>query len=249
VLPGLRCVVLGEGSLADDVASDLAACGADGVLRAATVDNLVAGGDGPVEWVETDGQRHPCDAVILAFGRQPDAELALQAQAAITYSAPDGVFVPARNETLATSLAGVYVAGDAGGVGSPARAFAEGQVAGAAASGGDGVSGAVKRLRSFETHDSSLPMPAVSDTTLVCRCEEVTAATVRAALASGAVSLNDIKRRTRAGMGICQGIYCHRTVARMLSADAGIPLDAIIPMTARPPARLISMAAMAELET
>ncbi|HEX5165078.1 MAG TPA: FAD-dependent oxidoreductase [Thermomicrobiales bacterium] len=250
VLPGFRCVVLGAGSLAEVVASDLTSCGAAVVLRAGNVDGLVAGGDGAVAWVESDGQRTACDAVILAFGRQPDAELALQAQAALAYSPNDGVFVPWRDETLATRLAGVYVAGDAGGVGTAARSYVEGLVAGAAASGGDGLTDALERLREIaadQVPDS--PLPAIADATLVCRCEEVSAASIRTAINTGAISLNDIKRRTRAGMGICQGIYCHRTVAQMLSTETGIPLDTIVPMTARPPARLLSMAAMADLET
>ncbi|HEX5166853.1 MAG TPA: (2Fe-2S)-binding protein [Thermomicrobiales bacterium] len=187
--------------------------------------------------------------MILAFGRQPDAELALQAQAALAYSPIDGVFVPWRDETLATRLAGVYIAGDAGGIGTVARSYAEGLVAGVAASGGDGLPDALERLRAIASdHVPDSSVPAIADATLICRCEEVSAASIRTAINTGSNSLNDIKRRTRAGMGICQGIYCHRTVARMLSAETGIPLDTVVPMTARPPARLLSMAAMADLE-
>lgn len=75
----------------------------------------------------------------------------------------------------------------------------------------------------------------------LCRCEEITEAEVRAAIAAGARSLNDIKRRTRSGMGICQGIFCTRPMAEMLHAETGIPLDQISPMTARPPVRLVPL--------
>jgi NAD(P)H-nitrite reductase large subunit len=86
------------------------------------------------------------------------------------------------------------------------------------------------------------------DDTQVCRCEEITVAQVRAAIAEGAVTVNDVKRRTRAGMGVCQGIFCTSTVARMIHEQTGEPLATLAPMTARPPARLIPLAALAALD-
>jgi NAD(P)H-nitrite reductase large subunit len=84
--------------------------------------------------------------------------------------------------------------------------------------------------------------------TCVCRCEAITAAQIRLAIAGGAVSVNDVKRRTRAGMGLCQGIFCVRTVAALIHADAGVPLATLAPMTARPPARVVALAALANPE-
>ena len=75
----------------------------------------------------------------------------------------------------------------------------------------------------------------------VCRCEEIDLATIQQAIREGAITINDVKRRTRAGMGICQGIYCTRAIADLIHQQAGIAYDAIEPMTARPPARLVSV--------
>ncbi|MDI3340489.1 MAG: (2Fe-2S)-binding protein [Sphaerobacter sp.] len=86
------------------------------------------------------------------------------------------------------------------------------------------------------------------DAVCICRCEEVSAAAIRQAIAEGASTLDDVKRRTRAGMGLCQGIYCLSTVAAMLQEQAGIAPEEIAPMTARPPARVIPLAALAALE-
>jgi bacterioferritin-associated ferredoxin len=85
----------------------------------------------------------------------------------------------------------------------------------------------------------------IPDATQVCRCEETLASEVRQAIAEGATTINDVKRRTRAGMGVCQGIYCTRTLARMISVHADVPLSGIEPMTARPPARLVPLADVA----
>ncbi len=53
------------------------------------------------------------------------------------------------------------------------------------------------------------------DDTVICRCEEVTAGRVRAALAEGLASLPAVKKATRAGMGRCQGRFCAATIAHL----------------------------------
>jgi NAD(P)H-nitrite reductase large subunit len=75
---------------------------------------------------------------------------------------------------------------------------------------------------------------------MLCRCYEVSETEVERAIANSATTVNDLKRMTRAGMGLCQGIYCVPQMAAMLH-DAGQPLESIAPMTARPPARLITL--------
>ena len=82
----------------------------------------------------------------------------------------------------------------------------------------------------------------------VCRCEEINEAAIRQAIAEGAQSVDDVKRRTRAGMGLCQGIYCVRPIAALLERQAGLPLDRLAPMTARPPVRPISLNLLADME-
>jgi bacterioferritin-associated ferredoxin len=82
----------------------------------------------------------------------------------------------------------------------------------------------------------------------VCRCEEVSRADVADAIQQGAVTLNDVKRRTRAGMGACQGIYCLRAITLMIEEIARVPATRLEPMTARPPARMISLGNLANLE-
>jgi glycine/D-amino acid oxidase-like deaminating enzyme len=60
---------------------------------------------------------------------------------------------------------------------------------------------------------------SIADATLVCRCEEVPAGALRAAMAAGAASLGAVKKATRAGMGRCQGRMCGATVARIAGAS------------------------------
>jgi NAD(P)H-nitrite reductase large subunit len=83
--------------------------------------------------------------------------------------------------------------------------------------------------------------------TFICRCEEVTGEEIAAALVAGAISVDDVKRRTRAGMGVCQGIFCMPVIAAMVAQATGVPVDQVAPMTARPPVRVIPLEALAAL--
>ena len=59
---------------------------------------------------------------------------------------------------------------------------------------------------------------------MVCRCEMVTEAEVRDAIRRpvGARSVDGVKRRTRAGMGRCQGGFCMPRVLAILSEELGL---------------------------
>jgi glycerol-3-phosphate dehydrogenase len=63
---------------------------------------------------------------------------------------------------------------------------------------------------------------------MVCRCEHVTRAEVVAALRNpfGARTMDAVKRRTRCGMGRCQGGFCTPRIVEILQ-DEGVPIDGI----------------------
>lgn len=64
---------------------------------------------------------------------------------------------------------------------------------------------------------------------MVCRCEHVTEAEIRAAVNAPipACTLDSIKWRTRAGMGRCHGGFCSPHVTRIIAEEAGIALDEV----------------------
>lgn len=64
---------------------------------------------------------------------------------------------------------------------------------------------------------------------LVCRCEVVTEAEIRAAIRRpvGAKTIDGVKRRTRAGMGRCQGGFCSPRVAEIIAEELHIPLTEV----------------------
>ena len=62
---------------------------------------------------------------------------------------------------------------------------------------------------------------------IVCRCETVTEAEIVDAIRRGATTLDAVKRRTRAGMGRCQGGFCSPRVMEILSRELARPYPAL----------------------
>ena len=76
----------------------------------------------------------------------------------------------------------------------------------------------------------------VPDETIVCRCEDVRAGELRAAIAAGAQEINALKAATRCGMGPCAGRVCAESAAALLEC-AGFSRERIGALTARAPLR------------
>jgi len=83
---------------------------------------------------------------------------------------------------------------------------------------------------------------------IICRCEEVTEEEIREAIRKGACSIQEIKKMTRAGMGMCQGKTCYRLVARILAEMTNKKLSEIGLDTPRPPLRPTKLSDLKEGE-
>jgi bacterioferritin-associated ferredoxin len=82
---------------------------------------------------------------------------------------------------------------------------------------------------------------AIPDDIMVCRCEEITVGEIRKAIVEGgADTVTGVKRRVRAGMGLCQGKSCGRIVTRMIAEYAGKKIPELEPSADRPPVRPIT---------
>lgn len=64
---------------------------------------------------------------------------------------------------------------------------------------------------------------------MVCRCEQVTLGEILHAIRTNpkACSIDAVKRRTRAGMGRCQGGFCQPVIAKVLSEELNIPFEEV----------------------
>ncbi len=64
---------------------------------------------------------------------------------------------------------------------------------------------------------------------IVCRCEQITEGEIIRAIRENppAKNIDAVKRRTRAGMGRCQGGFCQPFVAELIAKEQGIPFEQV----------------------
>jgi len=178
------------------------------------------------------------DLVALGWGFTPSMELisAVQAETRVDV---DQSLVAVVDDSQRSTTPGVYVAGEATGVGGALLAVAEGELAGIAAADAEPALAdrvhrlrrRIRRLRAFATAmHTAHPVPTswhewpTAETTL-CRCEEVSVDTVRRARDElGATDARTVKLIARPGMGWCQGHVCGFATAALAAAADSRPL-------------------------
>ena len=96
-----------------------------------------------------------------------------------------------------------------------------------------------KRIAGIQIQEKQVAEPMdhyverITDDTVVCRCERVTAAEIRDLIRRGFRDINEIKAVTRAGMGSCGSKTCTALIHRLFR-DEGIPSNDITDSTRRP---------------
>jgi NADPH-dependent 2,4-dienoyl-CoA reductase/sulfur reductase-like enzyme/bacterioferritin-associated ferredoxin len=206
----------------------------------------------------------PVDAICVSFGFVPNIELAQVAGAALRFEPGCGGWIPQLDKNGQTTVPGLFVVGEAARVAGAATAMMEGYLVGLAAACHVGaftqpeldgearlVTGRRRRQARFGAMLTTLfaPKPGLGiimiDDTLICRCEEVTAGEVRAAIRQGAVTLDALKTRTRVGQGPCQGRTCGTILARMIAQETGKSAADAGLFRIRPPVKPVPVAALA----
>jgi len=264
--------VLGSAQASPDALAELGAAGIP-ALTAHVPKRAESGRDGVERLILTNGRGADvvidCDTVCLAVGLAPAIELLNSAGGRIVPDGRRGGHAPAL-EGWATSIPGVFTAGDAAGLASDeAEAAEQGrqaarQALGAVAEGQPpaGIDAWAYQAAWFEvlTRD-------VDPSTIVCQCEAVTrgdlldvreprylgertapamARDLRSLGADGPLNQDQIKRLTRAGMGVCQGRRCREQVTLTLAQASGVS-PAEIPLALhRAPVRPLPLRVIAD---
>ncbi len=237
----VRACVQGNAALAAQVA-------AAGVpLFAGSVVTRADGGADGVKQVVITGLSGEtsiaCDTVCLAIAAVPAIELLAAAGARLAVSATRGGHVPMIDAAGLTSLAGVSAIGDCAGIVSAPDSLAyhaEWLAALARGSTGDTI---VCQCESVSRADLLGVQPPAY---LGARSECMAARNIDTLLADGPPDQDQIKRLTRAGMGLCQGRRCRDQVSLLLAAEAGLAPDAA-PFTGyRAPVRPIPLGILAD---
>jgi thioredoxin reductase/bacterioferritin-associated ferredoxin len=200
------------------------------------------------------------DTVCIGYGLIPSVWLTSLLGCRHDYNPLVGAWVPFFDENMQTDQPGVFVAGDGAGIAGVLVAKMQGTIAGLYAAAHTGyirvdraVQGSLPQLRRLESmgrfrramdHIYRIQpdlYASVTDDTIVCRCESITAGEIRQAIREGTTNLNDIKKRTRSGMGYCQGTNCQPAIAAILAREFDADPAKIKMVTTRPPARPIPL--------
>ena len=84
-------------------------------------------------------------------------------------------------------------------------------------------------------------VPGADDDMLICRCEEVTKGEIRKAIQEGIVTMEEMRRYLRNGMGLCQGQTCAKLVKGIVARELNVSPAELEPATSRAPMRPIEM--------
>jgi NADPH-dependent 2,4-dienoyl-CoA reductase/sulfur reductase-like enzyme len=230
------------------------------------VSSLSASGGDRVDAIrfEADGahQQLDVDALLVHEGIIPNTQLPRALGCGHVWDNGQKCLRPDIDRFGESSIAHVYIVGDGaainGAIAAPASAeIAVGRIL--ERTGRDDersratvrrASAVLARERAFRPFLDALYPPRLSavspcDLTVICRCEEVDAGTLRAAVKDGAIGPSQAKAFTRCGMGACQGRVCGPIVSQVIAAETDRPIGEVGTYTVRFPLKPVTVFDMA----
>lgn len=205
--------------------------------------------------------------VLLHQGVVPNVQITRQLGCEHVWDEAQRCWRPALDDWCNTSLEGIAVAGDGGGIAGAEAAAIAGRIAGLEAahrlgrlSADERASKAAPLRRELAGHLAIRPLldalfrppreilDPPDAATMVCRCEEVTAGAIRDAVALGATGPNQMKAYLRCGMGPCQGRLCGLTVSEIIAAARGKPVAETGYYRIRPPIKPVTLGELAGID-
>jgi thioredoxin reductase len=217
---------------------------ADGRSRVRTL-HLKPRGNGP-------GFSLPCDAIVLAHRRLPNVQLFFQAGARMEWRGGVGAYYPVLDPAGATSVPGLYAAGEAAGVLGVAREAGAARVAEAVAGRPPPDREPLPRVAvggpaDLDGYYRELLRGPRRGRWMACVCEDVLLEEVENAVRAGYRGIEVVRRYSSLGTGLCQGRYCLPDALLVLSILEGRPPSEVGYITPRPPVFPTPLSALAGL--
>lgn len=207
----------------------------------------------------------PCECLAIGNGFSANIELGLLAGCRPAYDAGMGGWIITTDESLQTSVNGIYAAGEITGVGGALKSIAEGRLAAYSILHRLGridvqhfqdsvvpLDKERKRYRLFAYRFNALANPSpnavksIPDDTILCRCEDITVADVKDAIEAGCRTPVAVKRALRTGMGICQGRICGPILSELIGAYTQAPIEKQTPLSVRCPVKAVPLEVLAK---
>jgi len=241
-----------------------------GVVTKIGVSNLQAQGDGELQSVRYRhwGREHSIktDLLMTHFGVIPHIWLTQAAGCKHQWDSSQQCWRPKHDKWGNTSIEGILVAGDGAGINGARSAEHAGRLAGLQALFALGAISQSERdsqsvnerkwmkderhIRPFLEAYFAIPqnMLATPDNdTIICRCEEITAGQIRAAVDNAHGDSNQVKYLSRCGMGPCQGRQCSNAVAHIVADAGGQAISVSSHFRGRPPVAPLTLEQLASL--
>lgn len=181
--------------------------------------------------------RFACDLIGLHEGVIPQQQLPRALGCAFDWNEGQSCFQPRRDPLSASTLPGVFIAGDAGGIVGARASQHEGEAAALAILTELGRITPAERdtrlrtaRRARDAHLTARPLldrlyrpspdlVAPLDHVTICRCEAVGAGSLRRVVTRGALGPSQAKAFLRIGMGPCQGRLCGPSVTGLIARE------------------------------
>lgn len=241
-----------------------------GIVSKMAVSNLKAEGNGELQSISYRhlGREHSIETGLLMthFGVIPHIWLTQAAGCQHRRDSSQQCWRPQHNEWGNTSIDGILIAGDDAGINGVRSAEYAGRLAVLQALFSLGVISQAERnqqsinprkqmrkerhIRPFLEAYFAIPQNMLATTdksTIICRCEEITAGEIRAAVDNAHGDSNQVKYLSRCGMGPCQGRQCANAVAHIVADAGGEALSDSSLFRGRPPVAPLTLAQLASL--
>ena len=201
--------------------------------------------------------------IFLHQGIVPNINLTMATGIKHHWSQFQYCWLPTLSLSGETSIKGIYVAGDNGGIGGVNTSITTGQIA--ALDIGKKLNKTTnfaklfvylkflkdKSLRPFLDvlfkQDVNFLVPD-NKNEIVCRCENVNKSEIENSIKLGISGPNQLKSYCRAGMGNCQGRLCGLTVQTMIALKQNRKLDEVGYYRLRPPVKPITLKELSSFE-
>ncbi len=198
------------------------------------------------------------DSVCLGHGLLPSTELTQLLNIEHYFNESVGSWHPRLDGGQRSSVKGVYVCGDGGGIQGAEAAPLQGKIAALSALKDSkkinnneyinfyySLKKQLIKAQQFAIAMTELCTPRkgileiISPQTIVCRCEGLTRQAIENAITQGNSTLNGVKSASRCGMGACGGRFCRETVTMIIAHHTGCRRQDVNMATSRPPIRPI----------
>ena len=200
-----------------------------------------------------------CSTLLMHAGLVPNTQITRALGLEHDWNETTQAWNPRTDQEGRTALDGVFVAGDGARTIGAVAAVHSGRLAALAALEGPEQElrqeqKALARHRANHGFLDAVFAPArefltPDDTTIVCRCEYVTAGEIRGLVRQGYHDPNAVKSICRAGMGPCQGRFCGLTLAHLVAEERGISPAEAGYFRIRSPIGPVTLSELADLQT